>query len=328
MTSIALLLSSLIVQAAVAQLNVELNVGSFHKLLVECRHGTFLINKKDTWVGRSLDLYGEWEEVVVDQISEYISEGDVVVDVGANIGAYTVPMSKMVGDSGRVVSFEPQRIISQLLTANVALNELTNVGVFNSGVGNDSYPLEVPDVLYVSEANFGSISLVENWKSKGASTSLVPQVLIDDVFAEQCPAFIKIDVEGMELQVLEGSERTMKKCIPVLFVENNCKLGSKELIEFVSRLDYICHWSIHSYYSEANFKENKENIFPQNANSINMLCYSRHDQKSTQTASKSLPSITRIDGIGGRYMLHEYNLIYTGKEGVLSQMGTLESCVR
>ena len=327
MLVLALLLSSLVVQVAVAQLSVELAVGSFHKLLIECRHGTFLINKRDSWVGRSLDLFGEWEEALVASISDYVSEGDVVVDVGANIGAYTVPMSKMVGQSGRVVSFEPQRIISQMLTANVALNELTNVGVFNSGVGNDNSPLEVPDVLYNNEANFGAISLVDDWKSKGASTSLVPQVRLDDVFSDQCPSFIKIDVEGMELQVLRGSEQTIKKCNPVLFVENNCKLGSQQLIEFVSRLDYICHWSIHSYYSEANYKKNNENIFPKDSNSINMLCYSRHDIKSTQTAS-NLSSITRIDGIGGRYMLHEYNLIYTGKEGVLSQMGTLESCVR
>jgi len=84
-------------------------------------------------------------------------------------------MAKMVG-TGKVVSFEPQRVVSQLLSANLALNELMNVGVYNAGVGNSDSPLEVPDVIYTDEANFGSISLLVDWKSKGASTALVPQV--------------------------------------------------------------------------------------------------------------------------------------------------------
>lgn len=99
------------------------------------------------------------------------------------------------------------------------------------------------------------------------------------------------------------------------------------MIDFVSRLDYICHWSIHSYYNEANFNKNDTNIFPPNANSINMLCISRHDEKSAQKERK-MPSITRIDGVGGRALLHEYQLVYTGMDGILSQLGTMESCER
>jgi len=85
-------------------------------------------------------------------------------------------MARLVGNSGKVVAFEAQRIVSQLLTANLALNELNNVGVYNAGVGNSDSPLEVPDVIYADEANFGSISLLDDWKAKGASTTLVPQV--------------------------------------------------------------------------------------------------------------------------------------------------------
>lgn len=183
---------------AYASLNVELNVG-FHHQLIEAQHGTFLINKRDTWIGLSLSTYGEWEEVTINLLAEFIEEGDTFVDVGANIGAYTIPFAKLVTQTGRVISFEPQRIVSQLLTANVALNEVTNVGVFNAGVGNSNTPLEVPDVLYNIEANFGSISLVQSWSK--ASTSLVPQVQLDNVFVDECPSLIKIDVEGMELRV-------------------------------------------------------------------------------------------------------------------------------
>ena len=85
-------------------------------------------------------------------------------------------MAKMVGTTGKVVAFEAQRVVSQLLGANLALNELTNVGVYNAGVGDSDSPLEVPDVIYSDEANFGSISLLVDWRAQGASTTLVPQV--------------------------------------------------------------------------------------------------------------------------------------------------------
>mmetsp|Transcript_7032 Transcript_7032/g.16004 ORF Transcript_7032/g.16004 Transcript_7032/m.16004 type:complete len:93 (-) Transcript_7032:905-1183(-) len=87
MLLIILLVANLIVPAA-AQLKLDLNVGSHHKL-VECRHGTFIINKRDTWVGRSLDVYGEWAEAEIALLG-FIEQGDVVADVGSNVGAFTV----------------------------------------------------------------------------------------------------------------------------------------------------------------------------------------------------------------------------------------------
>mmetsp|Transcript_35188 Transcript_35188/g.74333 ORF Transcript_35188/g.74333 Transcript_35188/m.74333 type:complete len:326 (-) Transcript_35188:708-1685(-) len=325
MSVTSFLLSSLVVPVA-ARLQVDFSVGSHHKL-VECRHGTFLINKKDSWVGRSLDVYGEWAQSEVALLSGFIKEGDIVADVGANIGSFTVPMAKMVGTSGKVVAFEPQRVLSQLLSANVALNELANVGVFNAGVGNSDSPLEVPDVIYTDEANFGSISLLVDWKSYGASTTLVPQLKLDGAFADQCPSFIKIDVEGMELMVLDGARQTLTKCHPVLYIENNCKKGSKELIDFASSLGYTCHWHVNPYFSQSNFRENKTDIFPENSNSINMLCFSRDDQVSVRKANEKLHPTTKID-IAGRTLLDEYNLVYTGKDTVLTQLGTMDSCER
>jgi len=130
------------------------------------------------------------------------------------------------------------------------------------------------------------------------------------------------------VKVLSGAERTLKikKYNPVLYLENNCKKVSRELIEFVSSLGYTCHWHVNPYFSETNFKGNEVDIFPENANSINMLCYSMNDPASVQKVRK-LSSLTRIDVARGM-MLHEYNLIYTGKETVLSQPGTIESCER
>ena len=76
--------------------------------LVSTRHGQFLILDQDTWVGRALDRYGEWCEHEVQLFRALLRPGDTVVDVGANIGAFSVPLARFVGPTGRVIAFEAQ----------------------------------------------------------------------------------------------------------------------------------------------------------------------------------------------------------------------------
>ena len=68
--------------------------------LKECRHGFFLYNRNDTFIGRSLDLYGEWCEGELVALFQIVQPGQVVIDVGANIGTHTVPLAKKVTQSG------------------------------------------------------------------------------------------------------------------------------------------------------------------------------------------------------------------------------------
>ena len=115
-----------------------------YMVMKTCRHGAILFNQQDTFVGRSLDLYGEWCEAEIDLLAQVLKPGDVVLDVGANIGSQTVPFAKFVGDSGRVVAFEPQRLVFQNLCANLALNALRNVVTYDAGVGKDAGWMHLP----------------------------------------------------------------------------------------------------------------------------------------------------------------------------------------
>src|ERR1700759_4504087 len=89
-----------------------------------CRHGGFMFNRNDAYIGRSLDLYGEWCDFEIQLLSRFINPGDTVVDVGANIGTHTVAFANLVGAGGVVPAFEPQRRLFQMLSGNVALNAL------------------------------------------------------------------------------------------------------------------------------------------------------------------------------------------------------------
>ena len=88
-----------------------------------CKHGLFLILLNDLFISESLDMYGEWSEKEVELFLAIVRPGDRVIDAGANIGSFSIPLAKAVGHSGRVDSFEPQRRLSQILAANAAQNE-------------------------------------------------------------------------------------------------------------------------------------------------------------------------------------------------------------
>ena len=124
----------------------------------KCRHGTMMYNVNDVFIGRSLDLYGEWCDDEVAVLGQILSPGDVVVDVGANIGTHAIFFAKKVTESGVVVAFEPQRLVFQTLCGNVALNGLTNVTCFCAAVGEKREQLKFPMVNPRQAFNFGAVT--------------------------------------------------------------------------------------------------------------------------------------------------------------------------
>ena len=91
--------------------------------------------------------------------SQFCRPGHYVVDVGANIGAHTLAFAHLVGERGRVFAFEPQRMVAQVLAANVALNSLTNVHTHHLGVGAEEGALWLADIDYSRQGNFGGVAL-------------------------------------------------------------------------------------------------------------------------------------------------------------------------
>src|SRR4051812_31054692 len=92
-----------------------------------CRNGPMLYNKHDRYIGESLRKYGEFSAGECELFRQIVRPGDVVVEVGANIGCHPVDLSRLVGPQGLIVAFEPQRLVFQTLCANLALNSCANV---------------------------------------------------------------------------------------------------------------------------------------------------------------------------------------------------------
>lgn len=233
--------------------------------LIRGRHGLTLYNKHDKYIGRSLDRYGEFSQLEIDLFGQVIRPGSVVVEAGANMGVHTVPLARLVGESGRVHAFEPQRTVFQTLCANVALAGLTNVHCHHGAVGEAVGEIVVPPIDYRQENNFGSLALGEFKQGEK-----VPIVTIDSLHLPACH-FLKADVEGMELSVLRGAKATIEKFKPILYVENDRQEKSAALVQQIRELGYKLYWHRPPLFNPGNFYENRENIFG-SVISANMLC--------------------------------------------------------
>ncbi|MFH1019050.1 MAG: FkbM family methyltransferase [Pseudomonadota bacterium] len=241
---------------------------AFNKLK-QCRHGQMLFNINDQYIGRAFDVYGECNEGEINLFDQIVREGQVVVDVGANIGDLTLFFAKKVGLGGAVHAFEPQRLVFQTLCANMALNSIVNTFCHNAALGVERGEVVVPLIApWGQEYNFGGMAL--GGHQQGERVPLFP---LDDLGLTACH-FIKIDVEGMELDVLLGAQALIRACRPVLYVENDRQDKSAPLIRHLDALDYALYWHRPFLYNPQNFANNPENIFG-NIGSHNMLCLPR-----------------------------------------------------
>jgi FkbM family methyltransferase len=255
-----------------------------------CRYGTMLYNVHDRYIGRSLDVYGEYSEGEIELFRQIIKPGQRVIEVGANIGAHTVFLAQHVGLEGSVLAFEPQRIVFQTLCANMAINSITNVQCLLLAVGARAGALKVPVLDYLSENNFGGLNL----ESPGLGET-VGVIAIDDLNLSKCH-FLKVDVEGMEEQVMAGAAKTIARLRPILYVENDHafhvdrpdKPRSDSLIRAIDALGYTMYWHRPFYFNPKNFGGVSEDIFPTLA-SVNMLCVPRETSQEVGLERVEVP---------------------------------------
>ena len=217
-----------------------------------------IYNNSDIWVGRSIEKYGEFSESEVQVFRDILKPGGVVLDIGANIGCHTVAFSRLVGPSGVVFAYEPERNNFATLAGNVAINNIRNVYLFQKAVGSSGGLIAVPELDLEKTVNFGGLSLDYDY-SNGVHYP-VPLITLDECKFVRCD-LIKIDIEGMEKLALQGAQETIEKCKPVLYVENDREEKSKELIEFIKSLDYEVYKHLAPLYNPNNYYNYNEDVF-------------------------------------------------------------------
>jgi FkbM family methyltransferase len=184
---------------------------------------------------------GQFEPECLHLMKQYLRPGSTILDVGANIGLYTIEAAKAVGSSGRVISIEASPDHAKTIERNINLNGFRNVDLISSAVGDvdGAATLTLP-----AGGNYGMFTL---GKVAGRASGEVQIRRIDDILLQQgvrSVDFIKMDIEGSELSALKGAIKTIEQSHPPILIELNegalesCGTSSTEVKALLNSLGY------------------------------------------------------------------------------------------
>lgn len=229
---------------------------------VEGRWGTCKFLAKDEYVGRSMYYYGEYNPDETEKILGLAS--GVCLDIGANIGVIS---QALLANGFRVMAFEPQPELFEILNENCRAVGGEFV-TFNTALGSAPGEAKMPKVQYSAKGNFGGLGIGD----KSIYGDITVPVATIDSYHFPNVGFIKIDVEGFELEVLKGAVDTITRCRPILYIEDDRRDKSFALREYVRSIGYDIEEHKPALYREENFFGLKRNIWDKNYASHNLIC--------------------------------------------------------
>jgi FkbM family methyltransferase len=186
-----------------------------------------------------------FEKEIVDIASKYIKPDSVVLDIGANFGQMSVLFSDMVGENGKVHSFEADSWVYEILNKNIKANNKTGkiIPHFGAVYNIDDKSLIFPEQDFEEFGAYGSYGIDFNAK-EGRE---VKTITIDSLNIEEPISFIKIDVQGCDLQAMQGAVSTIEKNkMPILFeyeyrFEDRFDICFQDYVDFVQSINYKFH---------------------------------------------------------------------------------------
>ncbi|WP_205527874.1 FkbM family methyltransferase [Asaia bogorensis] len=247
--------------------------------LTQGRYGAMLVNPHDHYIGQALLRYGEYGESELELLRVLVRGPGTIVEVGGNNGSQTVALAQAAKKvAGDLIVFEPQPFLFQNLCANLALNAIDNVLAlpFACAAENGAVSFKRPDYLRIG--NFGGVAMHHDHADDMVK---VQSLKADEALQGRNVTLFKIDVEGFEREVLLGASKTISRCRPFLYIENEEKSLSQSLIEYLWSLGYRLWWHLPFLYNASNYRGNTENIYGKVV-SCNMLCVPRESNVSVE----------------------------------------------
>jgi FkbM family methyltransferase len=203
-------------------------------------------------VGYQLLANGAYDQPEVDQLKHLLArrrahfgDGAVALDCGAHIGVHTVEWAKQMIGWGRVIAIEAQERIFYALAGNISINNCLNARALNAAVGSLDGTIRVPVPDYLLPGNLGGLELriSESTEFIGQiidyseeATVEIRSVTIDGLGLARLD-LLKADVEGMELDVLDGAHATIAACHPIIVAEY-VKVGWNALADRLAAMGY------------------------------------------------------------------------------------------
>lgn len=221
----------------------------------ETQFGHFCLLEKDL-ISNCISNYGYWEQHLYLFYSQFIQPDYIVLDGGANLGFHTICFAALA-NKGKVYSFEPQPLIFNLLSTNILLNGATNiVKQFRLGLGDKESNLKMTPLKeqFFSEdcINYGGRGLTQS--EEGEEEVLL--TTIDNLNLSKLD-FIKLDVQGFELETIKGGETTIKNNYPIFFLENYPDSEKDQKV-----IELLQEWGYINYRLDVGHKEDCILVYP------------------------------------------------------------------
>ena len=210
-------------------------------ILASSNHGTMIVNRNDYrmvdaergyGVGFQILQTGSFDPTEVKLVLDLLAlrrkhhgNGVVAIDCGANIGVHTIEWAKAMTGWGSVLSIEAQERIYYALAGNIAINNCFNALAINAAVSSESGVMQIPNPNYLVPSSFGSLELRKRNGNEFIGQHIdyenmvnVRKLAIDEYELPRVD-LLKIDVEGMEMEALQGAARTIERSRPVMLIE-------------------------------------------------------------------------------------------------------------
>jgi FkbM family methyltransferase len=229
-------------------------------VLASTDHGPMIVNRLDYNEGFAGNFYGVGAQLMeksaydprevatikslLELRRQYVGDGILAIDCGANIGVHTVEWSKLMRGWGSVIAIEAQERIFYALAGNLALQNCLNVRAIWAAVDAECGTLAIPEPDYTAPASFGSFELKQRLGNENIGqaidyekpTQTIQTITLDSLALSRVD-LIKLDVEGMELEALAGAVETIKCSRPVLVIEA-IKVDKAQLEQLLAELGY------------------------------------------------------------------------------------------
>jgi FkbM family methyltransferase len=230
-------------------------------VLASSNHGTMIVNRLDYrminagagfGVGYQILETASFDPTEVKLAVELLAlrrrhhgDGVLALDCGANIGVHTIEWAIAMTGWGSVLAIEAQERIYYALAGNIAINNCFNAMALHAAVSSEPGVMKIPNPNYTVPSSFGSLELRQGANNEfigqainyTENTAEIRKVALDEFDLPRVD-FIKLDVEGMEMEALEGADKTIRRSRPILLVEK-IKSNSEQLHRWFSDRGYV-----------------------------------------------------------------------------------------
>ena len=230
-------------------------------VLAASNHGTMIVNRLDYRMINANEGFGvgfqilqtasfdpQEVQLAVQLLAarrHYHGDGVLAIDCGANIGVHTIEWAVAMTGWGSVLAIEAQERIYYALAGNIAINNCFNAMALHAAVSSEPGIMTIPNPNYMLPSSFGSLELRQRANNEfigqainyTENTAEVRKVTIDELDLPRVD-FIKLDVEGMELEALAGAEKTITSRRPILLVER-IKTSAEQLHRWFGDRGYV-----------------------------------------------------------------------------------------